>query len=203
MQDISRRSVARGAAWAVPAVAIAGSAPASAASPQPPTCPTCLVAGNVGAFTAQATVVNNRGALAGHLTANLDARGCDLSLFKPACTILGLGATLTMSDNSVHTSNLAGSAGAGTLGRISALNATFAFGGVSFPDGTYSVAGAPVVPKKLCVSFRAIFIGLPRLIEISCEYSLCYKVERVVPTGIVGRLTHDGTINYTGTLDRA
>lgn len=203
MKDVSRRTVARGAAWAVPSVAIAGSAPALAASPTTPSCPTCLVPGNVGGFTAQAVVANNRGALIGNLTANINARGCDLTLFKPAYTIIGLGASLTMSDGRTYSSPLGVTAGAGTLGRVSALNSTFTFGGVRFPDGTYSLLGAPVTPKQLCVSFRAIFIGLPRLIEISCEYSLCYNVELGVSTGIVGALTHAGTINYTGTLDAA
>lgn len=203
MTNLSRRSIAQGAAWSIPAVTVAAAAPASASSPPPPTCPTCLSAGDIGAFTAQAIVVNNKGLLAGNLTANIDARACDLKLFKPAYALIGSGSTLTMSDGSTYNSNLSGTAGAGTLGRLSALNASFSFSGVSFPDGTYLLSGSPVHPTQICVKFRAIFIRILGADEFSCEYNLCYKVDLGAASGLVGRITHDGTINYTGTLNHA
>lgn len=39
MSDISRRSVAKGAAWTIPAVSIAAAAPSLAASTEPDDCP--------------------------------------------------------------------------------------------------------------------------------------------------------------------
>ena len=201
-----RRTISRNVAWAAPAILVASAAPAEAASTTPPPCPTCLTPGSAGAFTFQATTTSaNKAALVGDITANIDARLCGIGIFKPAYTIVGTGATLTMSDGKTYTSPLSVTAGAGTLGQVSAFTSPVTFNGVNLPSGTYTLLGAPVRPVSMTVSFTAIFvrIALPP-IQISCSYNLSYKVNIGAATGVISPkwLGGLGTVNFSGTISR-
>lgn len=199
---VSRRSVTSGLAWSVPAVSIAAASPAMAASPAEPTCPTCLTPGNLGVYALTSAVASNRGVVAGDITANIDARQCDLTLFQPAYTVIGLSAELAMSDGRTYTSPLSVSAGAGTFGRISTFTSPVTFANVRIPNGTYSSLRAPVRPTQLTLNMTAIFIGLHPLIEISCPLSFTYDLNPSVATAGVVALGA-GNVTWAGSVDAA
>lgn len=189
-----RRTLLKGAAWTVPAIAVAAATPAAAASGTP-TCPTCLKPGVLGAVTTQAVVLGNRGALLFAGALGLDSRDCDLTLFRPLYTSVVTSATLTMSDNSTHVGTGLGS-GTGTFGQLGALPGSFLFSNISFPNGVYLANSNPVRPTKITVNLNVILVGLPGLITITCPVSLTWNLNVFgVGTIIFGA----GTINYTGT----
>lgn len=198
-----RRSLLKGAAWSVPAVAVAAAAPMAAASTTTPTCPTCIQPGVLGATTAQAVVLGNRGALvlAGGL--GLNASNCSLTLFQPAYTTLVTGATLTMSNGATYPATLGVVAGAGTFGQIAALPGALTFTGIPFPNGTYGAnAGQNQLrPTKVSVSLNVVFVGLPSLISISCPVTLTWDLNLLATISVV--TLGAGTVNYTGTVSPA
>ncbi|GAB3667619.1 hypothetical protein GCM10027591_15620 [Zhihengliuella somnathii] len=196
---IDRRTVAKGAAWSLPVLAAAVSAPHAAASVVPPECPACFTAGSgIDAFTAQAVVLSNQGALTFTSVLNVSTESCaDLSLFQPAYTAIMTNATLTMTDGSTHTSAVGLGTGVGTFGEISAFNFNGVFTGVSYPNDTFPPYG-PTAPARLCVDFEMIVVGLPSLIELTCPVTLCWDVSGMLSTGTV--ILGAGTVNHTGTF---
>lgn len=194
---ITRRSVARGAAWTLPVVALAAAAPSASAST--PACPTCLKAGVLGAITTQAVVAGNKGALLFAGALGLDSTNCQLNLFKPLYTSIVTSATLTMSDGSTHTGTGLGS-GTGTFGQLGALPGGFLFSNITFPSGTYILTSNPVHPTKISANVTVVLIGLPSLIEIQCPVTLTWTLD-VLGVGVVtpAFLGGTGTINFSGT----
>lgn len=189
----SRRSLISAGAWTVPVIAFAHAAPAAQASG--PKCPTCLKAGVLpGILTSQAVVLGGKGALLFAGSFALDAKGCSLTAFQPAYSVVTTSATLTMSDGSTHTGSGLGT-GAGTFGQIGAIPGSFLFSNVSFPNGTYVATTNPVRPVKLTVTVNVIVVGLPGLISLTCPQALSWNLN-VFGTGIV--VFGAGTINYSG-----
>lgn len=195
-RSITRRHVARGAAWTLPVVALAAAAPSASAST--PACPTCLKAGVLGGITTQAVVAGNKGALLFAGALGLDSTGCDLTLFKPLYTSIVLSATLTMSDGSTHVGGGLGS-GTGTFGQLGALPGSFLFSNITFPSGTYILSSNPVHPTKISAEVQIILIGLPSLIEVKCPVTLNWDLD-VFGVGVVtpSFLGGTGTINFSG-----
>src|SRR5690606_15148218 len=91
-RQLDRRTVVKGAAWAVPAVAAAVAVPFASASQSTPDCPGCLEEG-VGAFTLAGVAASSRATLAFAAPVILDATNCGSLIgnifdFKPAFTYL-------------------------------------------------------------------------------------------------------------------
>lgn len=196
MVEIDRRTIGR-AVIAVPVISVATAAPAYAASPAP-SCPTCLTTGG-GAFTEQIVVAGGRStvATAGTLAFNLSSTTCDLSLFQPAYTVVGLSASVTYNTGATQTFGVAATTGAGTFGQVSAFTTAFSAptSSIAMPNDAVPPYG-PVSPTSISVSFTAIFVGLPSLIQISCPYTVTFRLT-TANTGTVALGV--GTVNYTGT----
>ncbi|YAL84383.1 hypothetical protein ACMYYO_06135 [Dermacoccaceae bacterium W4C1] len=190
---VSRRTLAKGAAWSVPTVAVASAAPAFASSPE---CQTCSYTNSIfpAPVTSQAIIVNNRGlfTLGGQFQVNV--AGCN-GLFNLAL-VRGTAAKLTMSDGSTYTSTVGLSAGP-LVGPTASLGTGIAFSGVHFPDGTYTLFGAPVAPQSLELTFQVV-LGLTGSGPVCQTHTVTYTPQLSAATGLVGLITHDGTVNYTG-----
>ncbi|WP_309081506.1 hypothetical protein [Zhihengliuella sp.] len=196
-QGIDRRTVAKGAAWSLPVLAAAVSAPLAAASPDP-TCPECFTAGSGAAFSAQAVVLGNTGTVAVTTVLNVSTESCaDLSLFQPAYTAIMTAARLTMSDGTTYSSALGLGTGAGTFGAISAFNYTGTFSGIPYANDALPPYG-PTAPARLCVDFNMVVVGLPSLLELTCPVTLCWDVTGQLSTGTV--IAGAGTVNHTGLM---
>jgi hypothetical protein len=195
----SRRAVTKSAAWATPLIMAAVAAPTASASPVP-ACPNCFKPGSIGVTTMQSLVVGNRGPLAFTTFVNIDATGCDLSLFSPTYTVLATSATLTMTNGTTYTQAVGLGAGQGTFGQVSAINLSFLFNNIFFPNGAAFLGSYPVMPKKLCVNFTFILEGLPYLVKIECPQTLCWNINTVATGGV---LFGAGTLNFTGTFSPA
>lgn len=191
---VSRRTLAKGAAWTAPALVIVSATPAMAGSPGGCSdCTVTLAAG--GASTA--AVVNNTGTLivAGAFTAS--ALGCTGLVAAGVATTTN--ATLTMSDGATYTTTLNLGVGPMVAGVVALANGV-AFPGVHFPDGLYlSAAGIgllPVYPTRICFDFTIPLqlLGGP---VTDCSQRLCF-----VPTfvnanlGVVSGITHDGSVTF-------
>lgn len=190
MVEIDRRTIAR-SVLAVPVISVATAAPAYAASPAP-SCPTCLTTTG-GAFTEQIVAAGGRSTsvTAGTMVFNLNSSTCDLSLFQPAYTVLGLSASVGYSNGASQTFSTAATTGAGTFGQISAFTTAF-----SLPTSSIAISGTSVRPTSISISFTAIFVSLPTLIQLSCPYTVTFQLN-TVGTGIL--IGGTGTLNYTGT----
>lgn len=200
-RQISRRKVSKGVAWSVPVIAAAIAAPSAAASVTPPVCPACFEPGVIpGGFTSQSVVLGGRGTLAITTALNVDSSGCDVSLFQPVYTAIMTKATLTMSNGATYASTAGLGSGVGTFGSISAFNMNALFTNIAFPNGGSLIANYPVVPKKICVDFTMVLIGLPSLIEIQCPATLCWDITSTA-TGVVA--FGAGTLNFSGLLSPA
>lgn len=192
--QVSRRAIAKGAAWTLPVVATGAAAPMASASVPP--CPTCLTAGAGGVFTAQWAGVLGLGAVVGTEAFNLDASGCSLSLFQPTYTVAGLGGSMTWSDG---TSSVIGAAaiGGGTIGQISAVSGSYTTADVRLPNGFYGGTQGKH-PKKVCFYVDMYFMALGAIPLPACSYTICYDICGIIGAGVVALGT--GTINWTGTL---
>lgn len=198
--QISRRTIAKGAAWTVPVITAGVAAPMAAASVAPP-CPTCIAAGIGGAFTAQWIGLAGFGVVTGNETFNLDASGCNLSLFVPTYTMAGLGGSLIWSDGS---SSVVGAAalGGGTLGQISLVNGTYTTADqAGLPNGTGlfgAYQNSQKHPAKICFNVRMYFNLLSLIPMPACDYQICYDICGLVTLGSV--VLGSGTVNWSGTL---
>ncbi|WP_265444359.1 hypothetical protein [Flexivirga meconopsidis] len=202
-KTVTRRTVAKGAAWSVPVVALGAGAAQAAASGEP-TCPNCFKAGSIPTpVVSAATNTNGTAALFPWVaTLNIDSTGCPLNLFRPAYTAIATNSTLTMTDGRSYTSNVGLGSGAGTFGQISAFAFAGNFSGVTlsrFPVvGTYPSNG--IRPAKFCVDFNFILVGLPSLIQITCPQTLCWNVSSIPVGAGVGGV---GVVTFTSTLSPA
>lgn len=199
--QVNRRSLAKGAAWTVPAITAAIAAPASAATT--PACPTCLRP-TVGAFTLNTTVLGGNTTIATTIPVfpiNIDSSACNLSLFQPAYTVVPLTtATLTWSNGATQTYSGV-TAGAGTFGAISAFNVgpLIQTSSTPIPNGTGFLGayqGTQKRPTRICFNMSFVFIGLPSIISITCRYQICFNLS-TTPAGVVtlgaGNVTFAGT----------
>lgn len=130
---ITRRTVAKGAAWTLPVVSLAAAAPAHAASPPvPPDCSTCFSAGY--AVLGQLATTWELGSVAGGVAFTLTA-GLKNTCSNVAFAFVGLtGATMTFREGGSATVPLSPNAGAGVLGQT--LTA-FVGTGTLLPSGSY------------------------------------------------------------------
>ncbi|MDR6867861.1 hypothetical protein J2Y69_002469 [Microbacterium resistens] len=204
-KDVSRRTIVKSAAWAVPVVAAASAMPMAAAST--PACPSCIKAGLPvvggiigGLWTLQAAVAGNRGIIGMPNMFGLDATGCGIdfqNIFQPAFTFVITQATLTMSDNRTYNSTVGLGVGGGNISTVGAFPAGFVFNNVLLPSGG-SIGGIPpypVAPRTLTVTVRTTLqygIGL----SIECPMTLTWNLNGVA-TGLV--LLGTGSVNFSGT----
>ncbi len=163
-RTIDRRTVVKGAAWSVPAIAAAVAMPLASASGNPPACDVdCvkagfpLVGGIVsGAWTAQGVaVVNNKASVLIGLALGLDATSCAInwkSIFQPAFTFVTTTARLYTTSHEykktgpgaldygyvdtdhVYTQNLGAAIGAGNINTVGAMPTVGVFNDVYFPS---------------------------------------------------------------------
>jgi hypothetical protein len=191
----SRRQIAKGAAWAVPAVSVAAAAPTLSASPTDPGCG-CLQTGGVNTFTAQAVTVLNLGTVTGTTVFNLDSSNCDTGFFQPAYTVVGLGGYITWATGQANTSfTVGGTTGAGTIGAISAFTSTFTtLGQINMPNDLISPY-TPRVPASICFSFTSIFIPLLPIPQVECTYDMCIPLTN--PSSIGAVIAGTGTVNWS------
>lgn len=194
-RTITRRNLAKGVAWAAPAVTLAMAAPQAAASPTNPGCG-CLSAGIVNTFTAQAVTALNLGVVTGTAVFNLDSSACDVGFFKPAYTVLGVGGSLSWATNQPASNFTVGVVtGVGTIGQISAFTFPFAvIGSIPMPNDLLPPYG-PRIPGRICVTFTAIFIPILPIPQIECTYQFCADVSSPASTGVV--IAGTGTVNWT------
>lgn len=184
----SRRQIAKGAAWAVPAVSVAAAAPSIAASP---TCTNCAVP----VLGAASTTVRNtnvvyarRATVATGLTFSLT--GCT-GLFSAGIVTLE-SATLTIAHqgggSTTHTTNANLSLGAAAAGLV-ALPSALVFEGVTLPGGIYAGVGSigltPAWPSQLCLKIRYFRLigGQPT----ECSTEICYRAVRLTEA-VVGTI---------------
>ncbi|MDR6868380.1 hypothetical protein J2Y69_002996 [Microbacterium resistens] len=202
---VSRRSIMKTAAWAVPVVAAATAAPMASAST--PLCPTCIKAGLpiiggaiAGAWTSQAIVAGNRGAIAMPNVFGLDGTSCGIdfqNIFQPAFTFVVTQATLTMSDGNSYNSSVGLGVGAGNISTVGAFPAAFLFTNVLLPNGG-SIGGIPpypVVPQTLTVTVTTTLqygVGL----SLECPMTLSWNLHALATGAVVFGA---GTVNFSGT----
>lgn len=148
---ITRRTVAKGAAWTLPVVSLAAAAPTASASPIP--CTNCVVP-NAGVSTAlSGLVANNHSVLT--IPANFGAYVTCSGILSVGLVVVR-GAKLTMSDGNEYTALALGAGVAAGIGGSSGINFTgdFTFSNVEFPNGNYihaNAKNAPVYPKKFVI----------------------------------------------------
>lgn len=133
---------------------------------------------------------------------NIDSTSCPLNLFEPAFAIVGLSGTLTWSTGTTSSTSVSVSAGAGTLGQVSAITTTFTDLGETIPNGGGLLGlyqSGQKHPTNICFTFNAVFVALiPVGLQVTCRYQLCYPINSVLPTGTV--VGGAGTVNWTGSL---
>lgn len=191
---ITRRTMTKGLAWSTPVVAAAVAMPLAAASTNPPGCG-CLQTGSLGAFTAQSLTVLNLGTVTGSIVFNLDSSACDTGFFKPGYTIIGIGGSISFSDNTKYDYTIGGTTGVGTIGQISGFTSTFSvLGNVNMPNDLFPPY-TPKIPTRLCMTFTAIFIPILPIPQVECTYSLCFDITSPSSLGTV--IAGTGTVNWS------
>lgn len=209
-KGIERRSVLKGAAWSVPALAAAVAVPAASATT--PTCPTCLKPATLlgGAWTSQAIVAGNRGRIALVNVFGISGLDCGITwtnIFQPAYTYLITSATLEMSDGNTYASDAGLGAGVGNISTIGAFPGIFSFPDVLLPNGGAigGLGNYPTVPSRLTVSINVTLQwGLGA--HILCPITLSWGLAGVA-TGLVANVPFGpngvGTVNFTGVASAA
>lgn len=172
----SRRSIAKGAAWAVPAVSVAAAAPSLAASPPEEECDDCVVPVLTVAATSFIRLTNpGRVTVAGGLTFSLN--GCTglVSAGLARITQARLTVSRRNGDSSTHVSNLDLGIGIGAGGLVVIPN-VLTFNQVNIPSGFYlgggSIGNRPSWPSQLCFTVR-----YTRLIggqQTECSQDVCF-----------------------------
>lgn len=207
---VSRRSIAKGTAWAAPAIILSSTAPANASSPKPPAptptptpsptsttswgCYSCLQPIQGLPFTLQSMnfpvgSTTNVTTLTGTLNAPIDASACaDLKIFDPIYTISNIKATLHMSDGQTSNNTLPlGQLAGGSYGPAGAIGGAFSFPRIRLKPGSYSAANNynNLYPTKIVFTFTTTFHGLSHGIfsgkTISCPQTLTYNF-KISPT---------------------
>lgn len=173
-REISRRSIAKGAAWAAPAVALGAAAPSLAASPVEE-CDDCITSIATVAATNFARLVNpGTVTIAGGITFSM--LGCTGLLAAGLVTVDS--ATLTVSRrsgaDSTHTTSLNLSLGASAAGLV-VLPSALSFTGVNIPSGLYAgfagIGLTPSWPSQLCLNIR--YFRLIGGVQTECSQQLC------------------------------
>lgn len=147
---ISRRTVAKGAAWTLPVVSLAAAAPTASASTAP--CEGCFSAGN-GPLTGTSTYT--RGVASITVTGGV-TNGCGSIAFAFA----GTGATVTFADGTTATTDISGDAGTGA-------GALTAFSGAAL------VVSAKTITK---VCFDTEFTVTVGGSQSKCDSVLCWTM---------------------------
>lgn len=173
----SRRSIAKGAAWAVPAVSVAAAAPSLAASTDE--CTDCAAP----ILGAAVTAIRNTN-LTGTIRRATIAAGVTFSL--TGCTgLVSAGvvtlesATLTISRErgapTTHTANVDLGLGVAAAGIVVLPNA-IVFEGVEMPNGLYAgvsgLGATPAWPSQLCLNIR--YFRLVGGVPTECSTQVCY-----------------------------
>lgn len=199
-RGIDRRTVVRTTAWGIPAVSLAGVAPAFAGSGTP-VCPTVFEPGILGVVGATGSRAPFSSPASGNVlmtgALGIDSSGGNLSLFQPAYTMVTTGAQLTMSNGQTYNSTVDATVGAGTFGQISAFTPALAFPNVNLPNDP---VGAPYNPRptRITLNVNMILVGLPSLITITCPQTLVWDLNFVGAGSITTAL--GGAVAYTGTV---
>lgn len=183
---ISRRTIAKGAAWSLPVIATAVAAPSASASP---VCAPCLGANVVSAGATIATVSGNKGnvVIAGAFSAL--ATACTGLITAGIATINS--ATLTTNHGSYNTTT--GLTGGPMVGGVIALGSAITFSGVAFPDGLYVLNSGPVNLMSLCFD-----VTIPLQIggtSTPCGQTICFKP--TVSLGVGNVTLGSGTVTFT------
>lgn len=181
---VSRRTIAKGAAWSVPVVAVAAAAPAASASTTP-TCPENCAAALTNAVTLS-TGVFNKGTntadlsiIAGAFVANFLTTGCGQDGLLQASLFTVTSSTLTMSDGATYTttSGLPVGVSAASLSTLADIGTTFS--DVQFPNGNIlqGVLNAPVKPASICFEYNLVLnilgSGTPPQTQ-TCPGQVCF-----------------------------
>lgn len=215
-RSIGRRTVIKGAAWTVPAIAAAVAMPLAAASHEgQPHCPGCLKP-FIGAFTLSGVATDSRATLALANPLVLDATDCGSIIggvfqLQPAFTYVVRSAVLKMSDNSTYSSAVGLAPGAGAMGAVGAMPAAFAFTNVlvdTDPNrgGAFGeLLGLPprIMPSSLTVQIDVTYQwGLGA--SLLCPVTLVYDLSSAVTLSLLGTDPvfggGDGPVSYTGTV---
>lgn len=209
---IDRRSVVKGAAWSVPLIATAVGAPMASASPTGPECSECFAGTGLalfglgaGAFTGQAIRVGGPavpGTIVFTGAFGVDATGC-IGLLQ-SFTGVALSASLVLSDGQVlspgNINGLAAVTGLATDIVSPGLNA-FVFTGASLPNDIVGLNYNPR-PVQLSITYQFLIVGLPGLIQITCEQTITWNLNTLTSIGTmlppVFGVGGGGTVNYTG-----
>lgn len=201
-RQIDRRTIVKGAAWSVPAIAAATAMPLAAAATEvtPPPCPSCLKPG-IGAFELGGAAVGSKALLAFVAPVILDATDCGSILgnifdFKPAFTYIVTKATLTMSDGANYDSTIGLAPGAGVLGAVGTMPAAFAFSNVEVDSNAFRTGLPRNRPTSLTITINTTLKwGLGA--EIICPNTLVYDLRSAINVSLLAAGV--GVITYTGT----
>ncbi|HWC20895.1 MAG TPA: hypothetical protein VG502_01225 [Flexivirga sp.] len=155
-KTVSRRSVAKGAAWSLPVIATAAAAPAASASTNP-TCPQCGVP-ILNVVTATAAVKKNVGSLVipvGAFVANMV--GCTGLINASVLTANSATLTMKYSNGSTKTYSTTVGLAVGASATVATALATAAltFSGIDFPNSSLT---NPVPVKPSSVSFDVVIL---------------------------------------------
>ncbi|NNG39641.1 hypothetical protein HJ588_10200 [Flexivirga sp. ID2601S] len=180
---IGRRTIAKGAAWSVPVVALGAGAAQAAASP--PVCPTNCAQPVVSAATLSTGLGNpatgsNRAALsltAGAFYANFLA--CDGGGLFQASIFTVTSATLTMSDGSTYTTTSGLPVGVAAASQSALATVGLSFQNVFFPNGNLlsGVLNPPVRPSRICFTYTVVLnvLGSVPPATKDCNGQVCFS----------------------------
>ncbi|NHN56517.1 hypothetical protein G9U51_12080 [Calidifontibacter sp. DB0510] len=192
----SRRTLAKGLAWTVPALAVG--APAAQAAASGSSMCNCLKVGSIGSSSLQVATTGGVGTGTGSLVFNLDTGACTqyLNLFNPAYTIAGTGGRIYWNTGATNDYTVGATSGTGTIGQLSGFTSTFTVvGSIPMPNGGGAFTSyTPKYPTAICFTFTAIFVGLNGF-NTQCYYRACFNTGITSGTGAITAGT--GTVNYS------
>lgn len=202
---IDRRRVVKGAAWSVPVVAAAASAPNAAASPVvDPECVDCFQPGLISAAVQNATVSNQTATVIWASALTVSALSC-ASLFQPGWLITTNSATLEWDTGYISTATLGGTTvGVGAITSV-AIPGIFTFTAPGFvPGGSLLGAYPGPRPTKLSVNvgFGLRFGIGAGIVDIDCNQTIEWDITTLTVTGLVAPIpfVNSGTGNLVYTL---
>lgn len=216
-RTVTRRSVATGAAWALPAIAFASAAPASTSSPNTGVCPSSCIQ-PAGTDTTNNTYTMT-GSMVGTTTNTADlvstvkfgvvATNCKAGLLT-GYQITVTSATLTMSNGINYVGTVAPNQTGGSL--LAPVPHTFGvtFPAVPLPVGNYTATSAPAYPVSITFTYSTVFASLLGGTLIADESTRCARANespRVMQYAVLGRTGTVGSVSqgpltkrYTGTV---
>lgn len=192
---VTRRTVAKGAAWSVPVIALASSAAAATASGS--ACPSVgcateltsqVTLGTVGIGPDAFLPGTNNATLSiyeGFFAADLLTTSCrDDGLLRPSLVSVS-SVTLTMSDNATYPgTGLRAGVTAASITSLATVGTSFA--GVHFPNGWVSAtfADIPVWPVGVCIAYDLILdvVGSGTSpTTVTCPGRICFGISEPQP----------------------